>query len=125
MAKILVVDDSGLARRMMRTILEGGSHTVIEADNGPAAIEQFFIEKPDLVMLDLLMRDMGGMEVLAKLRQMDPDVRVVVATADIQSSTRLLVQEAGARAVIEKPFVAQSVLNTVEQALNEGVQNGQ
>jgi two-component system, chemotaxis family, chemotaxis protein CheY len=125
MAKILVVDDSGLARRMMRTILEGGGHTVIEADNGPAAIEQFFIEKPALVMLDLLMRDMGGMEVLAKLRQMDPDVRVVVATADIQSSTRLLVQEAGARAVIEKPFVAQNVLNAVEQALNEGVRNGQ
>jgi two-component system, chemotaxis family, chemotaxis protein CheY len=125
MARILIVDDSGLARRMMRNILESGGHMVLEADNGSAAIERFFIEKPDLVMLDLLMREMGGLEVLAKLRQMDPGACVVVATADIQSSTRLMAEEAGARAVIEKPFVAQNVLNAVERVLNEGVQHGQ
>jgi two-component system, chemotaxis family, chemotaxis protein CheY len=123
MAKVLIVDDSRLARRMMRAILEEGGHMVIEAESGAAAMEQFFIDKPDVVMLDLLMREMNGLEVLQKLRQMDPDVRVVVATADIQTSTRRLAEEAGACGLVEKPFVAPHVLKAVEQALQQGAWN--
>jgi two-component system, chemotaxis family, chemotaxis protein CheY len=121
MAKILIVDDSRLARRMLRTILEEGGHTVIEAESGAMAMEQFFVEKPDVVLLDLLMREMSGMETLDNLRQMDADARVVVATADIQSSTRLLVEQAGACGLVEKPFTTQAVLNAVDRALNEGI----
>jgi two-component system, chemotaxis family, chemotaxis protein CheY len=101
----------------MRSILEAEGYKVIEAADGHAALEQFFVRRPDLVMLDLLMREMAGLEVLTKLRQMDAQARVIIATADIQSSTRRMAEQAGALAVIGKPFAAAVVLETVRHAL--------
>jgi chemotaxis protein CheC len=66
------------------------------------------------------MKGLYGLEVLAKLRQMDDDVRVVVATADIQTSTRAMVVEAGAYGFITKPFTALQVLDGVKAALQQG-----
>jgi two-component system chemotaxis response regulator CheY len=88
MAKVLIVDDSGLARRGTRRILEAASFEVVEAEDGLSALERYFIEKPDIVLLDLVMKGMYGLDVLAKLRQMDPGVRVIVVSADIQTSSR-------------------------------------
>ncbi|MFL6254501.1 MAG: response regulator [Pyrinomonadaceae bacterium] len=119
-AKILVVDDSALSRRTMRRILEGAGHSVVEADEGMAALELYFLEKPDLVLLDLVMKGMYGLDVLEKLREMDAGARVVVASADIQSSTRTMVESAGARAFINKPFVVEQVLSAVNTVLAEG-----
>ena len=115
--KIMVVDDSALSRRTLRRILETAGYTVVEAEDGMAALELYFIEKPDLVLLDLVMKGMYGLDVLAKLREMDPAARVVVASADIQTSTRVLANEAGARGYINKPFVAESVLGAVDTVL--------
>lgn len=123
MAKILVVDDSGMSRRTLRKILEPAGHQVIEAADGIAALEQYFLDQPDLVMLDLTMTGMYGIDVLKKLREMDPQARVIVGSADIQSSTRQLVNEAGAVAFINKPFTVDQVLNAVSRAL-EGDGNG-
>ena len=118
--KILIVDDSALSRRTLRRILESGGYEVVEADEGMAALEIYFLEKPSLVLLDLVMKGMYGLDVLVKLREMDPKAMVVVASADIQSSTRKLVDEAGALAFINKPFVSEQVLAAVETALAEG-----
>jgi len=63
---------------------------------------------------------MYGLEVLTKLREMDHDARVVIASADIQSSTRVLAEEGGASAVINKPLVAAEVIQAVEKALSGG-----
>lgn len=112
-AKVLLVDDSGLARRSTRRILEGAGYAVIEAEDGMAAIEQYFVEKPDVVMLDLIMKGMYGLEVLSKLREMDPDARVVVLSADIQSSSRELVQAAGAAGFLTKPADPAEMLDMV------------
>lgn len=119
-AKVLIVDDSAMSRRMIRRILEQGGYSVIEADEGVAALETYFLEKPDLVLLDLVMKGMYGLDVLTKLRELDPGARVVVASADIQSSTRTMVKDAGARFFINKPFVPEQVLTTVSTALAEG-----
>jgi two-component system chemotaxis response regulator CheY len=119
-AKILVVDDSALSRRTMRRILETAGYEVVEADEGMAALELYFLEKPDVVFLDLVMKGMYGLDVLEKLREMDRDARVVVASADIQSSTRTMVEEAGALAFINKPFVVEQVLAAVKVALGGG-----
>ena len=118
--KILIVDDSALSRRTMRRILETGGYEVVEADDGMTALEVYFLERPSLVLLDLVMKGMYGLDVLVKLREMDPKAMVVVASADIQSSTRKLVDEAGARAFINKPFLSEQVLAAVETALAEG-----
>ena len=119
-AKIMVVDDSAMSRRTIRRILEGAGYNVVEADEGMAALELYFLEKPDLIFLDLVMKGMYGLDVLEKLREMDKDVRVVVASADIQSSTRTMVNEAGACAFINKPFVVDQVLAAVNTALAGG-----
>src|SRR5688572_15435846 len=96
MAKILVVDDSSLSRRIARRILQDAGHTVAEAADGFAALERYALEKPDLVLLDVTMAQMNGLEVLRQLRALDPAARVVMATADVQTSTRTLALAGGA-----------------------------
>ena len=118
--KILIVDDSSLSRRTLRRILESADYEIVEADDGMAALEVYFLEKPSLVLLDLVMKGMYGLDVLVKLREMDQQARVVVASADIQSSTRKMVDEAGALGFINKPFVPEQVIAAVEAALTEG-----
>ena len=118
--KILIVDDSALSRRTLRRILETSGYDVVEADDGLTALEVYFLEKPNLVLLDLVMKGMYGLDVLVKLREMDQHARVVVASADIQSSTRKMVDEAGALGFINKPFVAEQVIAAVQAALTEG-----
>jgi len=120
-AQILVVDDSGFARRTLRQILEAAGHAVVEANNGQDALEHYFLKKPDLVLLDMVMEGMNGLEVLTKLRELDPSARVVLATADIQSSTRQETQAAGASGFLTKPFNAEEVLNTVSHVLTGGL----
>jgi two-component system chemotaxis response regulator CheY len=117
---ILVVDDSGFARRTLRQMLESAGHTVDEASNGNDALERYFLRKPDLVLLDLVMEGMMGLEVLAKLRELDPKARVIVATADVQSSTRSEAQAAGAVGFINKPFEAKQVSDVVSKVLAGG-----
>jgi two-component system, chemotaxis family, chemotaxis protein CheY len=119
-SKVLLVDDSGLARRSTRRILERAGYQVVEAEDGMAAIEQYFVEKPDVVLLDLVMKGMYGLEVLAKLREMDPDACVVVLSADIQTSSREMVQAAGAAGFLNKPADAQQMLEVVARAVERG-----
>lgn len=119
-ARILVVDDSSLARRTLRQILESVGHTVEEAANGSEGLEKYFLNRPDLVFLDMVMEHMTGLEVLVKLREMDPHVRVIVATADIQSSTRSEAEEKGACEVINKPFTRDRVLSALGNVIARG-----
>jgi len=115
--KLLLVDDSALARRSMRAILEGGGFDVVEAEDGMAALERYFLEKPDIVMLDLVMKGMYGLDVLAKLLQMDPAARVIVVSADVQEPSHTLVATAGASAFINKPVERERVLEVVHRVL--------
>jgi two-component system chemotaxis response regulator CheY len=116
-SKVLLVDDSGLARRGTRRVLEEAGYTVVEAEDGLSALERFALEKPDVVLLDLVMKGMYGLDVLTKLREMDPDARVVVITADIQTSSRELVQLAGAAGFINKPVAPGAVVEMVGKVL--------
>ena len=115
--KVLIVDDSALTRRSLRQILEAAGCEVAEADNGLEALERYFLEKPDVVMLDLVMRGMYGLEVLQKLRELDPQARVVVVSADIQTSSQDLAGAAGATAFINKPFDRAEILSALDVAL--------
>jgi two-component system, chemotaxis family, chemotaxis protein CheY len=119
--KLLLVDDSALARRSMRSILESNGFDVVEAEDGMVALERYFLEKPDVVMLDLVMRGMYGLDVLTKLRELDPSARVIVVTADVQESSQQLVTAAGASGFITKPIDRERVLHVVRQVL--GVAN--
>ena len=119
-ANVLVVDDSSLARRMLRRMLEELGHTVDEATDGASALEQFFLKLPDIVMLDMVMTGMYGLEVLAKMRELSPDVRVIVASADIQTSTRDKAREAGAAAFVNKPVNPKELATVLAAVIDRG-----
>jgi two-component system chemotaxis response regulator CheY len=85
-----------------------------------SALEQCHLEQPDLVLLDLLMHGMYGLDVLVKLREMNSAVRVIVVSADIQKSTREMATEGGALAFINKPFNPTTLLETVKETLGKG-----
>lgn len=114
MAQILLVDDSNYARRTLRKVLEQAGHTVSEAAGGMAAIEHYFLHRPDVVLLDLTMEDVGGLEVLKKLREMDTLARVIVVSADVQSSTETLVKDAGALQFLGKPVASADLLKAID-----------
>jgi len=115
--KILIVDDSALTRRSLRQILETAGYEVLEAENGLDALERYFLDKPDVVLLDLVMRGMYGLDVLHKIRELDPSARIVVVSADIQTSSQDLAGEAGAAAFINKPFDKSEILSALDTAL--------
>ena len=115
--KVLLVDDSGLARRGTRRVLEDAGYTVVEAEDGLSALERFSVDKPDVVLLDLVMKGMYGLDVLSKLRELDPAALVIVISADIQTSSRDMVQAGGASGFINKPAAPGQVVAMVEQVL--------
>ena len=115
--KILVVDDSGLARRRMRVILEEAGYQVLEAEDGMAALERYHVDRPDLVVLDLVMKGMYGMDVLGKLREMDGLARAIVASADVQASSHEMAAQAGAAGFVTKPIDADQLLALVRSTL--------
>ena len=116
-AKILLVDDSGLARRSVRHILEPAGYEIVEAEDGMTALERYFIEKPDLVLLDLVMRGMTGLDVLKKLQEMDARARVVVVSADIQHSSKEMAETGGASGFVTKPVDRCEILKVVADVL--------
>lgn len=119
MANILVVDDSSLSRRVSRRILEDAGHVVTDVADGLTALERYALDRPDLVLLDVTMTEMDGLEVLRQLRAMDPVARVVMATADVQTSTRTLAAAGGAAGFVTKPLASVAVLRAVDSALAE------
>jgi two-component system, chemotaxis family, chemotaxis protein CheY len=119
-AKILVVDDSGLARRLIRKILEELGHEVEDVSDGGQALERYLLNHHDAVVLDLLMHGMYGVEVLQKLKQLNPDLPVIIATADIQKTTREQVKESGAAAMVNKPVTKEQMAEVLGIVLSGG-----
>jgi two-component system, chemotaxis family, chemotaxis protein CheY len=115
--KILVVDDSAYARKILSKTLLGAGLEVQEASSGLGAIEAYFLSRPDAVLLDLTMEDMSGLDVLKRLREIDPSARVIVISADVQSSTAGFVREAGAHRFIGKPAESAAIMEAVTSAL--------
>ncbi len=118
-SRILIVDDSAMSRRIVRGMLESAGYDVTEAADGLAALEHYSIEKPDLVLLDMVMTGMYGIEVLQKLRMLDGQARVIVASADIQHSTREMAEQAGSRGFVTKPIKKEELLSLVSSVLAE------
>jgi two-component system chemotaxis response regulator CheY len=115
MAKIMIVDDSAYARRVHRAMLERAGHSIVEASTGMGAIESFSLERPDIVVLDLSMDDIGGVEVLRTLRELDADACVVVVSADVQRSTAASVLAGGAQRFLAKPANEDELVATIAE----------
>ena len=120
MAKILTVDDAAFMRNIIkRTLGTAGYTEIYEAVDGFHAIEQFRQIKPDLVLLDITMPNLNGLETLRVIRAADPAAIVVMCTAMGQESMVLDAMKYGARDFIVKPFKADRLIRTVVSIIGE------
>jgi two-component system chemotaxis response regulator CheY len=103
MASILIVDDSRLSRQLLRRHLPENEHEIREASDGQECLRLYQEKRADLVFMDLTMPGMDGFETIWHLKNLDPQARVVVVTADIQSGSRAKCLELGALQVVAKP----------------------
>lgn len=112
---MLVVDDDPLILDLVRILLEDEGHEVVALASGEHAVEQARALRPDLVLLDIVMRGTHGMEVLDALRQALPAVPVVLLSGAVSPVDNMaaIARALGARDFLEKPFDAQRLLAVV------------
>ncbi len=121
MSQILVAEDSRFSRLVVTRGLRNAGYEVVEATNGRQALELFEQCSPECVVTDLLMPEMDGVELLAAIRGRGSDVPVIVASADIQKSSRSRCKELGISAFMEKPVDADELVECIRAALDKPV----
>ena len=119
MAKnILVCDDAAFMRMMIKDILTKNGYNVVgEAENGAKAVEKYQETNPDLVLMDITMPEMDGIQALKKIKSMDPNASVVMCSAMGQQAMVIESIQSGARDFIVKPFQPDRVLEAVKKAV--------
>lgn len=128
MARVMVVDDEQIVREILRRMLERDSHLVIEAESGESALVLNREECADVVVADLLMPEMDGLELISQLRVESPETRVVAMSgAAFERRQRFLNEAAqmGTTATLAKPFTSKEVRAAVKKALAEGTCRGE
>ena len=112
----LITDDALFMRTALKNILtENGFEVVGEAENGAESVEMYASLKPDVVLMDITMPEMDGIEALRAIRAADPQARVVMCTAMGQKSLVVEAIGAGARDFVVKPFEAQRVVDAINK----------
>jgi two-component system chemotaxis response regulator CheY len=115
---VLVCDDAPYMRKLFVRILEQGGYEVVgEAETGREAVEKYQLLRPDVVTMDLVMRDLGGLEAVRAIRDIDPKARILVCSAMAQQSLVAEVLAAGAAHCLVKPFQPSHLLEGIEHAL--------
>ena len=119
MAKnILICDDAAFMRMMIKDILtENGYNIAGEAENGAKAVEKYNELKPDLVLMDITMPEMDGIQALKKIKETDPNASVIMCSAMGQQAMVIESIQSGAKDFIVKPFQADRVLEAVQKVV--------
>ena len=117
MALILIVDDSSTMRKAIAKVVKAEGYNTLEAADGREGLEIAATHAPDCILLDLIMPEVDGLEVLKALRERGSKIPVVVLTADIQEIVRKECLELGATAFINKPLIGNKLLDTIQKAL--------
>ena len=119
MAKnILICDDAAFMRMMIKDILTKNGYNVAgEAENGAKAVEKYAELKPDLVLMDITMPEMDGIQALKNIKAADPAALVIMCSAMGQQAMVIEAIQAGAKDFIVKPFQADRVLEAVKKVV--------
>lgn len=113
--KILISDDSKLLRKKLRAELEALDCEVIEAENGKEAIMLDLQEHPDGVILDIVMPEVGGIEALQVMREVSPEIPVVMLSSAGTPQKLMQTLKMGAIDFIQKPYTSEQIKKAVEQ----------
>jgi CheY-like chemotaxis protein len=119
---IMVVDDNPDIITIVKTILEGRGYTVFSASSGPELLNMLATQKPDLIILDIMMPEMDGLEVLTRLKGKTETstIPVILLTAKVQYEDVLGGYKLGADYYITKPFTSTQLVNGINLLLGEG-----
>ena len=119
MAKnILICDDAAFMRMMIKDILTKNGYEIAgEAENGQKAVEKYNETKPDLVLMDITMPEMDGIQALKKIKETDPNACVIMCSAMGQQAMVIEAIQSGAKDFIVKPFQAERGLEAVKKVV--------
>lgn len=121
MASILLIDDDDLVLTAMRSMLEFGGHKVCSVSSGPAAMKSLQQDPPDVIVTDLLMPEMDGIDIIRAIRAIDQATPIIAVTGDVQMTRRSdhfsSAKTAGATETLMKPFRASVLCNLVGDVL--------
>ena len=119
MAKnVMVVDDAAFMRMMIKDILSKNGYNIVgEAENGKKAVDTYAECKPDLVLMDITMPEMDGIQALKAIRGNDPNASIIMCSAMGQQAMVIEAIQSGAKDFIVKPFQAERVLEAVKKVI--------
>ena len=119
MAKnILVCDDAAFMRMMIKDILSKNGYNIVgEAENGAKAVEKYAETKPDLVLMEITMPEMDGIQALKKIKESDPGAKIIMCSAMGQQAMVIESIQSGAKDFIVKPFQPDRVLEAVKKVI--------
>jgi CheY-like chemotaxis protein len=112
MKSVMIVDDETAMREVLKIMLRG--YKVIEASNGREAIELYKKEMPDIVLMDIIMPIMGGIETIKEIKKINPKAKIVAITAYASSKGEKAI-EAGVDYILRKPFSRKEVIKVIEE----------
>lgn len=118
MANILIVDDAAFMRMMIKDILTKNGYVVVgEAENGLKAVEKFKEHSPDLVIMDITMPEMDGIQAVKQIKAINSSAKIIMCSAMGQQAMVIESIQAGARDFIVKPFQADRVVEAVKKVV--------
>ncbi|MBP5199332.1 MAG: response regulator [Schwartzia sp.] len=121
--KILVTDDSKLLRKKLRLELEKAGCEVMEAENGKEAVMLTLQEKPDGVFLDIVMPEVGGIEALRVLKEVSPELPVIMLSSAGTPQKLMETLKLGALDFIQKPYTSAQIQKAIESIRKKAPEN--
>ncbi len=117
----MVVDDHPEVLKTLKKILERRGYTVLDFSNPARALEEFKINRPDVILSDLIMPQMNGIEFLTRIKQMSPALPFILMTAFATTDTAAEATKHGAFDYLRKPFELSKIYDTLDKAVREQV----
>jgi CheY-like chemotaxis protein len=114
MRSVMIVDDETAMREILKIMLR--DYKIIEASNGKEAVELYKKEKPDLVLMDIMMPVMSGIDAVKEIKKIDPNAKIVAITAYASTKGEKAI-EVGVDRIVRKPFTRKEILKIVEEYL--------
>ena len=116
---ILIVDDATFMRMMIKDVLvKNGFKIAGEAENGTKAIDKFKELNPDLVIMDITMPEVDGIQAVKEIKKIDPSAKIIMCSAMGQQAMVIEAIQAGAKDFIVKPFQAERIIEAVKKVLS-------
>lgn len=120
MAKILIIEDQEPLCSLYKTVLSKFDHQIVFATTGEAGLHAAASDRPDLILLDLILPEMSGSEVAQRLRDLGvlPEVPLIITTALDEAGTHHIARSLGAAAILNKPFSVADIVESLTRVLN-------